>query len=304
MENYILELSQEKSENVRNNGDWVSNLADKNIIIREGDEVQLKNVFLDTVSQSDGNINIEEDLTLSIGVVHYMYSWYASSDLEYDPNPGLIVPTGYRYLKCRYATTPSYGLGADAPFQKLVSIEYEYNGQGGEFWGSVTANYSYVDIHGVSQILHVKIPGNNKDRTGSYTASIGIIIETDSLKLLNPNELYNSRTEEDKINYDDVPSSKVVFTPEVETFTFTLPAGSYDPITLASILSTEMSVNKKAGVRDGNFVTSPFLNNSDDNDGAIRYVRTDGEQIIPIHLHQENLIGLVRNKYSGLMMIV
>ena len=95
MDNYILELSQQKSENVRQDGDWVTNLSDKNILIESGDEVSVKNVFLDTVSQSNGKVNISDDLTLTIGVNQYLTSWRDSStDFIHDPVVASSVPTG------------------------------------------------------------------------------------------------------------------------------------------------------------------------------------------------------------------
>ena len=63
METVILELSQNNSQTVYNNGDYISTLS-KEIEIQEGDEISIKNVFLDTTNISGNEINIDKDLDL------------------------------------------------------------------------------------------------------------------------------------------------------------------------------------------------------------------------------------------------
>lgn len=282
MENYILELSQQKSENVRENGDWVTNLSDKNIIIENGDEVSVKNVFLDTVSQSNGKVNINEDLTLTVGVNQYLTNWNdPSADFIHDPVVASSVPTGSNYIKSRFRTLPTTG-ATFSGYKTLVSIRFEYNGGGGEVWGDFSAHFTYIDIHGVGQNLHFPIPIENKDRTNSITLKVGVVIEIDSLVWENrPTGTANSTTT-GIIAETPINEGETIFSPETDYFEFTLPKGNYDPSQLASLLSTVMSANKKAGVRDVNFVTSAFMAQSDEIDGNQFFIRTDGIESIRI----------------------
>lgn len=282
MENYILELSQQKSENVRSNGDWVTNLADKNIIIEEGDEVSVKNVFLDTVSQSNGKVNIDEDLTLTVGVNQYLTSWRdPNTDFIHDPVVASTVPTGYNYIKSRFRTLPNTG-ATFSGYNTLVSIEFEYDGGGGEDWGDFSAHFTYIDIHGVTQNLHFTIPVENKDRTNSITLNAGVVIEIDSLVWVNRATGTYYKTTTGTIKQTPIAEGETIFSPETEYFQFTLPKGNYDPTQLASLLSTVMSANKKAGVRDADFVTSAFMAQSDEIDANQFFIRTDGEESLRI----------------------
>jgi hypothetical protein len=285
MENKILELSQEKSENVMQNGVWQTNLSDKNILLKEGSEVNIFSVFLDTVSQSNGKVNIEQDLTLTMGLIQYMYMWTTRpGDFVFDPIINDDQPNGQRYLKCRFTTTGG---------EKLEKIVYEYSGTGGELWGDIIVNYSYSDLNGITQYFHVNIPALNKDRQNSYTENIdGILMEINSLLILNKTLVKEAGVKIPPTNtFSDINPGVANFVPEIEYFSFTLEKGAYDPKTLANILSRKMSVNRKVGDNDNNFVKSPFLADTDDNDGTIRYINENGEQSLQILQSDSNTSG-------------
>ena len=70
--NIIVELRQQDAIVVNANGDYQCQLS-KDVTVSEGDVVQLSKAFIDTVKE--GDINIVDDLTLSIQSGVYSTDW-------------------------------------------------------------------------------------------------------------------------------------------------------------------------------------------------------------------------------------
>ena len=63
MSSVILELSQAEAQNVNVNGDYnISLPQNADLLLEAGDSIQLKNVFVDTESQSSQKIVIKKDI--------------------------------------------------------------------------------------------------------------------------------------------------------------------------------------------------------------------------------------------------
>lgn len=88
MSQTIIQLSEKNSisnqNNLTPNGDFEITLRDK-VEVREGDRVDLKSVFIDSVQASEGKITIEEDVNGYVEVVPYIYNWN-STDKDYNNN--------------------------------------------------------------------------------------------------------------------------------------------------------------------------------------------------------------------------
>ena len=88
MSQTIIQLSEKNSITNQNsltpNGDFEVTLKDK-VEIREGDRVDLKSVFVDSVSASQGKITVDEDVSGFVEVVPYIYNWN-STDKDYNEN--------------------------------------------------------------------------------------------------------------------------------------------------------------------------------------------------------------------------
>jgi len=283
MENVILELSQEKSTNVRANADWTTNLSDQDILLEEGDQLSIKNVFLDTVSSSSGKVKIVEPLTLNVGVIQYMTCWQTNSDFVYDPT-GSLIPNADNYIKTRFKVLPSPGTGFSGYF-KWDELDLQYDGKGGDSWGNFTAHFVYIDIHGVQQNKFFTVPEKNSRQTSQLSfTKIGLIFEANSLVWLNSDvgTINSTAIKPDGLKTTAINEGETAFAPEIETFTMTLPAGDYDPTTLATFLSTEMSIHKQLGASTSDFVKSAFMVDSDQVDTNQLFMRTDGSQTLRI----------------------
>ena len=89
----IIELRQENGSTlVNSNGDYIVNLQSK-ITIEKGDEITLKNVFLDTVDNTSGQIEITKDnqnLDLTFGL--YFTDQPSTAQLAWDKNTYYQTP--------------------------------------------------------------------------------------------------------------------------------------------------------------------------------------------------------------------
>jgi len=88
MSQTIIQLSEKNSVSNQNsltpNGDFEITLRDK-VEVRDGDRVDLKSVFVDSVQASEGKITIDEDVSGFVEVVPYIYNWN-TTEKDYNNN--------------------------------------------------------------------------------------------------------------------------------------------------------------------------------------------------------------------------
>lgn len=95
MASKIIELRQAEADKVFTNGDYDISLKYTNdLIVEEGDQIMVKNIFVDTLAQSNQKINIPQELTLLLE--HYFYYIFTRTDqlIEWntDGSGGVVVP--------------------------------------------------------------------------------------------------------------------------------------------------------------------------------------------------------------------
>jgi len=78
--NIIVELSNKNAQNIINNGDFET--AFQPILINDGDVIQIKNCFIDSIQQSYDQINIPEDIQATFTVCFYETD--TASPVEYN----------------------------------------------------------------------------------------------------------------------------------------------------------------------------------------------------------------------------
>jgi len=91
----IIELSTYNTSQVNNNSTWTNTFNP--IKINTGDEVGLKSCFIDlkTIQNSYGNIDIEEDINLTLTFGYYQNY---ITDLEVKTTPPAIQPNAEPYI--------------------------------------------------------------------------------------------------------------------------------------------------------------------------------------------------------------
>lgn len=255
METIILELSQTTSDTVYNNGDYLSQLT-KEIEIKEGDQISIKNVFVDTTNTSGTQINIDEDLTLELYNGYYITNW-ETADKTYVDASGTSENNveGTDFVAMQYEVAPALGTSI---FEKITKIEFEDIGTNNKYWGNGTSNFTYLDVKGNQQKFSLTIPKLDGRKTLTYTFDLNTIITSGSLVWTNENKLKVSpylvgiKT----ISYSPVTTGDVVFTPYTQKTEITLPKGSYEPQQLATYISEVLSKN---GTGTNSLINSTFL---------------------------------------------
>ena len=256
--NIILECRQSDTNSVTQNGIYESYLAN-DVIINEGDIISLKSAFIDT--RKEGNINIDNDLILSINYGVYFTDWienvadkkeYIGADgqpfFQVEPSP-LVYRYGSVYKGQRFI--PYYFKNSTGvEYQEVVSITYNALGfVFGEDSGTMPVTYQYIDaLSGNSVVIHRTIPESPAGT--NYVDNLGFLIKEGSFQILSPSlsdmqkePYYWKMTNQNIITVPD----QGVYSPYIFTKTFTLPAGSYSPDNLSLFISKEMSANNIDG---------------------------------------------------------
>lgn len=274
METTILELSQGKSENTFANGDWKTNLS-KEIKIEEGDEISIKNVFLDTVSESTGDIKIEKDIILKVKTGLYMNN-FDKTDKTYGDNSDFFKPDGYDYLLCYYNSPTS-------DLSDWKAVTYTRDALGPREPDNLQAVFTYEDPSGNTQKYHQNIGKADiaHKKTLPIAGGNGILVIPDSVKLENEEEVKKYFKDVDIVTIPLDPSGKEVFHPITFDSSFNLPAGNYQPQLLAQKLTDLFSASSYEKHVDA-LASTNFLKTIGqirNQHSAYQFVRFDGREM-------------------------
>ena len=261
--NITLELRQADAIKVNNNGDYETVLA-RQITINENDIVQLKSCFLDTVNSD--NINIPDDLTLTLVNGVYINDWYFSDTYKTGwttsagatPASNTLSPSGFRYV-------PYKTIVGDASYVHVQYAIYNLSQQTPNEEDNFPTMYSYIDLNGNLAYFNSDLTwsgrkGENMPQNpqGQAWDPINVIAKAGSIKVVTPNastlNLYSMSLggfATNTITLDDI------YTPWEFTTTFTLPKGSYTAQELAMTISKSLSKNTipdNQGITKSNFL--------------------------------------------------
>jgi hypothetical protein len=261
--NITLELRQADARKVNNNGDYETVLA-RQITINDGDIVQLKSCFLDTVNSD--NINIPDDLTLTLVNGVYINDWYYSdlfknNWVEEDggtPAGNTVSPGGRRFI-------PYKTIVGSADYVHVQYCVYNLSLDTPNEEDNFPTMYSYIDLNGNTQYLNGDLTwyartGENMPQNPQFQAwdPINVIAKAGSIKVVTPDA--------SKINFYSMSLGGFatnpitldnIYQPWEFTTNFTLPKGSYTATELATTISKSLSVNTVPDV--GRMTGSNFL---------------------------------------------
>ena len=255
--NIILECRQQDTKSVSANGVYESYLANE-VVINNGDILQLKSAFIDT--KKEGNINIENDLVLSINYGVYFTDWIEdpANKVEYRNSTGADIFTvagqenyynfgavykGQRFIPYYFKSSTG------SEYQQVNSITYKALGQVfGEQSPDMPVVYQYTDaLTNQVMVIHKTIPASEPNVV--YTDELGFLVKYNSFSILSPSlndmetDYYWKFISQD---IQDIESAGV-YSPYIFTKTFTLPAGNYSPNNLSLLISKLISDNNIDG---------------------------------------------------------
>jgi len=277
----VIELRQDSSENINNNGDWVTTLQEERIL-NPGDSISIRNAFIDTKSSSSGTINIEDDLTLTIQNVIYEFNWQNVSTSPNIPGVGTVNQhkkfytnliakntdieandDGGYYTLCDFTSAP----GAD--FLNYTNIVFLTDNNVKRSAG-VKYNFivDYIDQTNNSVTWHsptYKVPAEVHIKV---SIPFNKIAKDKSVKIQGLDPLFKIGMNFFAFDTKALPSGGT-FTPIIFTTNIVIPSGTYDPDDMARLITTKLSVNNddKIFPRSG-LATSSFLKNTDEYNGG------------------------------------
>lgn len=267
----IIELRQLSSNQSIQEGDYINNLS-KPLLIKEGDQLNLKNCFIDNRSQQVGVINLPDDMNVQLqNLVYITYIDPAMDEFlveSFEQNGNVSnKPTGYSYSP--YITSDTDNL----PYSlyKLIDVKW-ISPNGGT---RINIAYQYQNIAG--QLVNVcsKLP----DAQQSYTIETPyldknfggglILFREGTFKVLTDTNILNKAGWSwAGIDFSEADLSPKISEPMIFTSNLKIPKGSYSYLDLCIYISRKLSEINRTGPAENydvgflDYGFSPFLQTS------------------------------------------
>jgi hypothetical protein len=243
----VLELRQKDAINVQVNGVYENVLNSEVIQINQGDQISIKNVFLDTTEENQ--FSFPNDVNLQIGYGLYVVDWYGDNDkTNYQDSDG-------------NTTTPAYLTGdMYIPFKDLTGVPLDPNLfdfiQGVQYLvqpdnynedQNVTFTYFYKDIEGVQRTLHktyaIEFFNNNLSSNKQINdTSIQLVVQKGSF------DLNIGDPDSEKGNYDAWDAAGLVWNPNENLFPMTTIFGNTPSVSVIQPYEFQANLVFPAGV--------------------------------------------------------
>ncbi len=233
MSNIIVECRNKEASNAFKNGDWTTTLPE-NILIEQGDQIIIKDSFIDTQQSSTSKILIKEDLTISMNYGFYqpnnVTDWY----LDYATNAPILTNQN---MKQRVLTYEVDNLQAD----DVIVQEYWLVSDAKEGSEEVVITFLTEDYNSDPQNITLRIPALLPNTVYKVTQLRNLLIK-EPFGIQTDKELKGLGLAVKTFNTTGVAGLKVML-PYLQQLDVTLPAGNYDPDELVEYLNTEVSRN-------------------------------------------------------------
>jgi len=258
--NIMIELRQEDAISSDANGSYECQLS-KDVIIESGDVVTINKIFIDSVKE--GDINIPNDLTLTINSGIYFLNWTELTDNTFKNKDGstpssYVTPDFKRFIP--YVLIDSgdmSGCSNYTSFQFLIPDDR---------WEAViNITYGYIDWYGNEQHVVTTVPPSYPHvyKNAIFTDHFNIIAKNGSVKYL-----YSNYTGTNSWIPKGAQGSAIdvdVLQPFSFQTNINLPAGVYSPLQLTTYLTQELTqTNLSTSSFSANMTKSNFLFTIDD----------------------------------------
>jgi hypothetical protein len=236
MSNIIVECRNKDAQNPLANGDWTTYLK-HNITLEEGDQVVVKDSFIDTQQATSSNVLIEKDLDLKLDFGFYQMNVEGSQQMYRNFNNTAAAPGAdfFTYLLC-IEEGPLTANDHIITTYNVKTTNKSINSAGG------TCTLSYFDYNGNSINVTAVIP-EVIGGTGYSVPEWKGIIYSDAYPLAFSPPLSTFNLETESINELENTTGKNVFIPYTRRKSIRVPAGNYDPDELCTLINTIMTIN-------------------------------------------------------------
>ena len=290
MTSKILELSQMEAQVVNKNGDYnISLPQNSDLLIEDGDSIQLKNVFIDTESQSNQKIIIHEPITGYIEFIPY-YTYIRTDETDIynkgsgPPNPVAVPIDGDAYVVCRDISGAnlkqlnSIEIDNGVPESVILEYEIEYTSATGQIRRRRATAGSILDP---IKAYEFRVFDQSLIYDDSQTFTLRVIA---GHNVLNSTKLTPAQLNDIKIAiYSETPVSATAphFEAVIDTLEFTIEQGNYSPDLLTKEINRQLQRAGTSGQLNKYLEENPFLQKyGKGNHYLIR--AKDGNEIIEI----------------------
>ena len=266
-ETTILELRQKNSSDIERNGIYTTNLETP-IQIEEGDQVNVKAIYLDTSESSAGLISLEDPVDIDMEIALYIQNY--NYDQKYTTN---ITNTQEELRQYPNLTTPSGRTPADRGDNAIWWLAQHEENNSDLIWG--VQNCKLILLPGITEIKKITIQFKYLPHgTGGVPAIFPLNLPNTKPGKFPPGLVYPLgfqasgdgdganvillTTQEDLFaagigaveweQYEQILNrGETIFNLQRFPLKFTIPSGDYTPGELADIMTIEMSNIEKLG---------------------------------------------------------
>jgi hypothetical protein len=234
-----IELRQKDSKAIVANGEYEIILGNE-IQIDEGDVIQLREAFIDTLDES--NIIIPNDINLKLETGLIYRDWYAGGNKNYvsfDP-PVVPLPPVAQINYNSYRFTPYLKSEDDTSFQTVVGFEFNLDGTASI--PSILLNYQYVGIDDNIYTFSRTLPEIVNPTAEIYTDDFinnTVVAKVGSFICLNV--FLPPGITQRGVSVSDTPYKMIEYKPYNLITNILLPAGSYNPTELSIFISEQLA---------------------------------------------------------------
>jgi hypothetical protein len=271
-----LELRQQSANNVIGNGNFQTILQTP-ITIEEGDEVVITNSFLDTTTQTNTTVNIDEDINLEFEFYPWVNNIYIDGKVTDGPAP--LKLDGMKHIPCTFQEHTGGKTGYSL-LQFIVVTQFD---DSSHYYGNYTIVFDYIDINDTPQKVSVYCPTSDVRDLNPQVNAIGILYKDGTLKLdptmnllVINSEPYNMRVSASPTDPNIEPfdygtisipiTQNSSYNPVTFKKSITIPAGVYQPDLFADTITKLMTVNNQTPLNEvsGTGVQNTLLQASSD----------------------------------------
>lgn len=250
MSNTIIECRNKESDITVSNGDWTTVLNEAQVI-SDGDQIFVKNVFIDTQATSSQKIIIPEDLKVTLEIGYYK---------NLNTLTGVIAgPEG----NAPFENADNYTLCIDTPSNDVDEVVVEelsfFRNVNTELNKAVDLTLTFNDFDDNEKVINAHIPANLKKEffiTGITGRLIkGPITYNPSLDVLRTE--YNLSIKTENVKTTQGKTVRVPFTRDIVTL---IPKGNYEPDDLCLLINNTATKASQDGTLELGQINTLCLN--------------------------------------------
>lgn len=245
MSSTVIELRQPQGTQNFSNGDYSVEIP-FGVTLDEGDQLIMRNAFIDTEAQNSQQINLVNDLDVTMVVGKYIQFVRVDDLADLETGVAPAAPDGETYVWCELKGNGDPNPDPQANYQLLTEVDvYGDDRSRWDFDGQIKVEYT--NGAGVAATTHIPASSQNNPKAVPFSCHIVYDSGAGAVQPLaisfeaNPNTPPATITGSKSQPYSGTVNG--VLNPILETATIRLPKGKYSPQQLVAELERELQIN-------------------------------------------------------------